>query len=97
MTGRHGHTACAYKDSIIIFGGEGPHPYGLKHRECYFDVRMFSPEHAEWSYMSCNGKPITSRRNHAACIVDTIMFVYGGIDSEGLLLDETWGLNLSNI
>lgn len=42
-TGRFGHLAERYQNSIVIFGGEKHYNSTLKIRECLSDVRMFIP------------------------------------------------------
>ena len=94
-TGRHGHTACAYKNSIIIFGGQHQFNPTLNYRECLNDVRKFTPIANEWEHIRCSGRAIEARWNHAAVIYENKMFVYGGVNSEGKKLIDVCVLSFS--
>ena len=92
--GRHSHTACEYKNKVLIFGGEERWNPTLNYRECLNDTRSFDPAKNEWKALRCLGG-IDPRRNHAAAVVEKTMFVYGGINNQGTYLKDVWALNLS--
>jgi len=94
--GRYGHSACAFKDSIIYFGGECNFNQDLKYRETLGDVRSLSLNRGEWRYHTFSGTNCTARHHHAAVIQERNMYVYGGISNEGSFLSDLWCLNLSN-
>jgi len=95
MFGRHGHSACEYKRTLIIFGGEHEFNPTLNFRECLNDVRMFTPENNEWKYLKSQSNPIDPRRYHSAAIHGRNMYVYGGISNEGEYLKDVWTFDLS--
>jgi len=95
LFGRHSHTACEYKGSVVIFGGERKYNSILAIRETLNDVYMFNPDKAEWKYLKSIGRPIEHRRGHSATIWDKYMYVYGGINSEGKYLRDLWHFNFS--
>ena len=96
MTGRRGHTACAYEKGIIIFGGQHRFNPVLNFRECLNDVRLYLTDTQEWKLLNCSGKAIETRRNHTATIHKNKMYVYGGVTIEGKSLKDVWILDLSN-
>ncbi len=47
--GRAGHTASAYKNKIIFFGGERSYNEHLKIRLCYTDFMAYNIEKKNWT------------------------------------------------
>ena len=90
--GKQGHTANLYKGQIVYFGGEKSYNRIYKWRMCTNDTRIYDIKTKEWRYV--RPFPITSRRNHAAVIIDNNLLVYGGIDSLGQYNNDLWSLNL---
>ena len=97
MSGRHSHTACLYKNSIIFFGGESNNKEDFDGRTFLNDIKIFNLDKNEWKILNGSGQPITGRKNHAAVVHDKNMFVYGGLDAKRGYLGELWTLNLSKI
>ena len=63
-------------------------------RECYNDVRVFSLVDKNWLLVKTFGDIIEGRRNHIAENLGKFLFVYGGINSYGRILNDVCGLNL---
>ena len=63
-------------------------------RECYSDVRVFSLVDKNWLLIKTFGDIIEGRRNHIAENLGKFLFVYGGINSYGRILNDVCGLNL---
>ena len=98
LTGRHGHSACEYKNNLIIFGGEREFNPSLNFRKCLNDVHAYHINTNEWKNMrssSLSSLSITQRRCHAATIYNRFMYVYGGITNEGTYAKDVWAFNLS--
>jgi len=66
----------------------------MKMRECYNDLRMFSPSDKNWLQIKTFGDIVEGRRNHVAQCVGKFFFIYGGINSYGRILNDVCGLNL---
>ena len=96
LEGRHGHSACVYKKSLVVFGGQKDYNHELRYRECLNEVRIFSAYKNSWEKVKTRGPTIEPRRNHASAIYDRVMYIYGGINTEGHYLRDLWSLNLSN-
>ena len=45
---RFGHSSHLYKNNILIFGGERKYNTTMKMRECYGDIRLYSPLDHNW-------------------------------------------------
>ena len=94
LTGRHGHSACEYKNSLLVFGGQHRFNSELNYRECLNDLHRFDLSKSEWAYVRTTGDNIDARRNHCSIICDDNMYVYGGINADGKVLKDVWSLNL---
>ncbi|CAD8175850.1 unnamed protein product [Paramecium octaurelia] len=94
LEGRFGHTATLYKQQLIIYGGEKKYNSAMKMRECYGDVRIFTPSDKTWIQLKPYGDVVEGRRNHCAEVVGKYFIVYGGINSYGKVLTDVAGLNL---
>ena len=97
LFGRHGHSACEYRKTLIIFGGEQLFNDIINVRDCLDDTRIFVPERSEWKRIFSPGSQMTARRYHTAVVQNKAMYVYGGINKEGIYLKDLWCLQLSNI
>ena len=93
--GRHGHTACEYNRTLVIFGGEQQFNKTLRLRECLNDVQMFIPETKEWRFIKTQNHLVPARRYHTAAVYERFMYIYGGISNEGGYMRDIWALNLS--
>ena len=52
-------------------------------------------ERSEWKRLPNIGGQIAARRYHTAVIQNKIMYVYGGVNKEGLYLKDLWCFYLS--
>ena len=67
----------AYKgDSLIIFGGVSTN------KARFNDLFEFNFEQKEWTQLEVSGSIPTSRSFHRLCIVNSIIFLFGGLDGE---------------
>lgn len=46
-----------------------------------------------WETLSVNGDYVSPRRNHTAVSVGKMMFVNGGLNQNGDVLNDTWSFN----
>ena len=77
---------------IIIFcrfGGLGSEGY-------FNDTWSFNISTREWTEVLCTGSIPSPREDHAAVIVDNIMYVFGGRAPGGTDLGDLIALNLSS-
>jgi len=78
--GRYGHSANLYKNSMLIFGGGCSYNVRLKTRVVMNEMWIFDFTCKEWKLLKTSGDYIEPRRNHAACIVGSNFFVFGGVN-----------------
>jgi len=93
--GRHGHTACEFNKQLVIFGGEQQFNTTLHIRDCLNDVHLYNLEKSEWKYIKPPSNHLQPRRYHTAAVFDKSMYIYGGINNEGIYMRDLWALNLS--
>ena len=93
--GRAGHSALAINSSLWIFGGETEIASNTKNRMCLNSIVVYNTKVSQWRSVQarCLKEPIQPRRNHAACVYDQIMVVYGGIGQLGEYLNDVWVFN----
>lgn len=86
---RFGHSVVMYKGNIIIFGGEQKYNAEIRMRETFNDVWAYNVMNNEFKQInSINKLACEARKDHSAVMVGYHMFIYGGINSRGLLLDD---------
>jgi len=94
------HTAVLWKDSkMVVFGGIDEEDNSLN------DVwslscapHKWSPigMSLKWTKLECSGQIPEARSRHAATIVDSRMFIFGGSSNEGYCLDDLYMLELNS-
>ena len=84
---RYGHSAVAYRDSWIIFGGTGI-------SNLCNDVWAFSFASSKWGHIPCTGAHPSPRTNHSATIFGNKLVIYGGYDASGALIKDLHVLDL---
>ena len=72
---RGAHSATVLGDVIYIFGGYGGQGYG---RRDFNDMFQLDLKDWTWSKTQCRGKSPDPRSSHAACRVESSIFVHGG-------------------
>ena len=94
---RYGHTAVNYQGMLIIFGGEQKYNPEIKMRETLCDLWMYSTTYNEFKMLSMGNKILCEpRKDHVMAIVGSHIFVQGGIDSKGHLIDSPIYYDLCN-
>lgn len=75
------------KLTFIRFGGKG--------EECCFnDTWSFDTRTEKWTELACLGSVPSPRHSHAACLIDDIMYVFGGETDDGHALDDLFAFKL---
>ena len=71
------------------FGGcDGPHSLN--------DTWSFNISTRKWTELQCTGFIPSPRENHAAALIDDVMYVYGGCTVGGTYLGDLTAFNLSS-
>jgi Galactose oxidase, central domain len=74
---------------LCRFGG------GTSHNR-YNDTWLFDVSTRKWTELQCTGCVPSSRRGHAAALVDDVMYVFGGRDVDGRDLGDLIAFKLSS-
>jgi hypothetical protein len=85
------HSLVAYQKSLVLFGGE----CGF---DCFDDVWIFDTSRQSWELIksiSATGELPCARYQHDACILGNQMWVVGGKDFRGKVLDDIWSFDLT--
>ncbi|EPS57898.1 hypothetical protein M569_16919 [Genlisea aurea] len=76
---RLGHTCSAVGDSVYAIGGRAD-PLNILN-----EIWVFDYEKRDWMLLRCGGSFFPPRHRHAAVAVGSKIYVYGGIDNDGVL------------
>jgi Galactose oxidase, central domain len=71
------------------FGGWGGQHY-------FNDTWSFNISTRKWTELQCTGSIPSPRVNHAAVLIDDVMYVFGGRTIDGTCLGDLTALNLSS-
>ncbi|XP_042082946.1 multiple epidermal growth factor-like domains protein 8 [Haplochromis burtoni] len=86
---RHSHTAVEYMGKMVVFGGE------LANGSLANDVWMYRPLNDDWQqlgFSTSRGAPKLA--NHAAAIVDSYLYVFGGRTEEDMFSSTLYRFGL---
>ena len=72
------------------FGGE-------TENMCMNDTWSFDPCSGEWLKLECIGQLPSPRSRHGAAIIGDIMYIYGGKEMEGAVLNDFYALKLTSL
>ncbi|CDW78242.1 kelch motif family protein [Stylonychia lemnae] len=89
LEGRLQHTAVAFKDKILIFGGCYMYNKKRQQRDCINQVVIYDPQEKTMSVLKTSGISIQPRRRKN-------MIVYGGYLDNGSITDELLSLDLDD-
>jgi N-acetylneuraminic acid mutarotase len=92
--GRIGHTACVYKNKIVVFGGWANYSQRLGLRRCFRKVYVLRLKQGSWFSRVGSGKVPKPRRCHMAAVLGHSLVVFGGIDSMSKRLRSTYVYDL---
>ncbi|XP_019220013.1 multiple epidermal growth factor-like domains protein 8 [Oreochromis niloticus] len=86
---RHSHTAVEYMGKMVIFGGE------LANGSLANDVWMYRPLNDDWQQLGFSTSPGAPKlANHAAAIVDSYLYVFGGRTEEDMFSSTLYRFGL---
>jgi hypothetical protein len=86
---RTGHASVTYRDRIFVFGGTD----GQYH---YNDTWCYDVTTNSWEELSCIGYIPVPREGHATCLVDDVMYIFGGRGVDGKDLGDLASFKISN-
>ncbi|KAJ3096140.1 Acyl-CoA-binding domain-containing protein 5 [Phlyctochytrium planicorne] len=88
----HTMTAVPMRDMLLLFGGKAPGSKGDFNKTLYaFDVESLT-----WSVPTVLGTPPCPRIGHTATMSDGLLYVFGGMDVAGTLLNDLHCLDVIN-
>eukprot|EP00250_Pteridium_aquilinum_P004973 c15143_g1_i1 orf=183-1580(-) len=94
--GRFAHSCTLVGSTLVLFGGINDH--GTRQNDTWINKGISAPNgegRSFWQILEVAASP-SPRGAHAGCYVgDRKVVVYGGIQSDGIRLDDTWSLDLS--
>lgn len=94
--GRFAHSCTLVGSTLVLFGGINDH--GTRQNDTWINTGMCAPNMQGqnfWQIFEVTAAP-SPRGAHAGCYAgDMKVVVYGGIQSDGIRLDDTWSLDLS--
>ncbi|KAL6990779.1 nicotinamide N-methyltransferase [Sarracenia purpurea var. burkii] len=92
---RLGHTSSMVGDHMFIIGGRAD-PVNILN-----DIWVLNTAESEWKLLECTGTVFPSRHRHAAAVIDSKIYVFGGLNgdsiSSALYLLDTSSLEWSEI
>jgi hypothetical protein len=68
---------------------------GCDRKHDYNDTWSFNISTRKWTELQCTGSIPSPRRNHAAVLVDDVMYIYGG-NRATIFFDDLYALHLSS-
>lgn len=91
--GRFGQSCTVVGDTLVLFGGINDH--GIRQSDTWISKQVNFENSSVWQLLEVAAAPC-ARGAHAGCFAGDIkVVVYGGIGSDGIRLDDTWLLDLS--
>jgi N-acetylneuraminic acid mutarotase len=88
--GRIGHTACAYKHKMVVFGGWAHYSQRMGIRRCFRKVYILRLKQGSWYSRVGSGEVPKARRCHMAASLGRSMVIFGGLDSQSKRLRSTY-------
>jgi N-acetylneuraminic acid mutarotase len=88
--GRIGHTACGYKNKMIVFGGWAHYSQRMGIRRCFRKVYILRLKQGSWYSRVGSGEVPKARRCHMAASLGRSMIIFGGLDSLSKRLRNTY-------
>ncbi|AEE35560.1 Galactose oxidase/kelch repeat superfamily protein [Arabidopsis thaliana] len=85
---RDSHTCSAWKNKIIVVGGEDLDDYYLS------DVHILDTDKFVWKELKTSGQVLTPRAGHVTVALERNLFVFGGFTDSQNLYDDLYVLDL---
>jgi N-acetylneuraminic acid mutarotase len=92
--GRIGHTACAFKSKMVVFGGWAHYSQRMGIRRCFRKVYTLRLKQGVWYSRIGAGEVPKARRCHMASVLGYSMVIFGGLDSFSKRLRSTYVYDL---
>lgn len=73
----------------MVFGGEGVDDLG--------DLWIYDVRSLKWEEVKTNSSQPCARRFHASCMVDNILYVFGGCEGKYVCLNDFYSLDVSSL
>lgn len=75
---RLGHSCCSVGDGVFVIGGRADPVNVLG------EMWMLNRRKNEWRLVECNGSVFPPRHRHAAAVVGSKIYVFGGLDNDSI-------------
>ena len=85
---RDEHSLVIWNSTMFVFGGS------LSKGSISNDLCSYSFETEEWKKIEITGNKPCPRSGHAACVINSKMYMFGGISEENARLNDLWVCNL---
>mmetsp|Transcript_7608 Transcript_7608/g.14298 ORF Transcript_7608/g.14298 Transcript_7608/m.14298 type:complete len:620 (+) Transcript_7608:6168-8027(+) len=92
--GRIGHTACPYKNKMVVFGGWAHYSQRMGIRRCFRKVYILRLKQGSWYSRIGSGDPPRPRRCHMASVLGRSLIIFGGLDEMSKRLRSTYVYDL---
>ncbi|KAF5184059.1 F-box/kelch-repeat protein [Thalictrum thalictroides] len=97
-SGRFGHSCAVFSETLVLFGGINDH--GIRQNDTWMG-QILRDEilgiQLSWRLLDIGSVAPPPRGAHAGCCLDgQQMVIHGGIGLDGLRMNDTWLLDLSN-
>ena len=93
MNNRYGHTALALNNKLYIFGGKTKY----SNSSIINGLEIFSFTNNSYLSNISSGEMPEYRRNHISIFIGTNMFIHGGINENGKILNDSYILNINKL
>nr|XP_027087531.1 tRNA wybutosine-synthesizing protein 2/3/4-like [Coffea arabica] len=87
---RMGHTSNILGDSMYVIGGRAD-PLSVLN-----DVWVFRMGTKEWSLLQCSGSQFSPRHRHAAAVMGSKIYIFGGVDNNAIV-SSLFVLDMKNL
>eukprot|EP00112_Aurelia_sp_Birch-Aquarium-sp1_P017489 Seg406.3 transcript_id=Seg406.3/GoldUCD/mRNA.D3Y31 product="RING finger protein B" protein_id=Seg406.3/GoldUCD/D3Y31 len=86
------HSCTVVNEELLIFGGVFPNPDPIPDG-CSNDVHFFSTVSNSWYQPIVSGEKPTARSGHSACLIDGLLYIFGGWDAP-TCFNDLWTLDI---
>ena len=93
LDNRYGHTALSLNNKLYIFGGKTKY----SNSSVLNGLEVFSFHNNSYSNNVVSGDNPENRRNHIAAFIGAQMFIHGGINENGKVLNDSYLLNINQL
>lgn len=85
------HSCTLLHDELLIFGGVFPNPDPTPDG-CSNDIHFFNTITSSWYKPIVSGEQPKARSGHSACLVDGLLYIFGGWDAP-VCFNDLWALD----